>query len=476
MARLTAGTARMASASALRQVLSTGLLAVTAAVVARCLGPRNFGEYAGGTAAFNLTGSLTDLGFSLVLVREMTHRPDDRGRLMGAGIQSQLVWSLVLTGSLLIGGITAGGTRGAVMLALCPAVALSGLGVARQIFGVRFQATPLLVLDVSTNVLQCLVMIALALAHAPVVLLALNMSFFSCATGALALVLARKVIRIRLAARPEVLRFLRMALPIGFASVLASLYFTIDQTLLGWLVSPPALGRYAVAVRLLTVVVMVPGFVMVAAVPGLAQTAADRIQLSRFASTVSHWIAVTALPLGAGVAIFAQPVILLLFGRSYLGAVPIVRILMLAAGLSFVSNVLGITLMTLSIVRPQILFNSLGLIVNVVGNIVLVPRYGILASAWLTVLCEGIAVSYSVVALRKRLAYRAIVAQLWRPIAAVGIGAAWGELLVGDGILAILSAGAVFLGAMTALRAWPELLSQIVRGRLGRWFVPGDAS
>jgi len=468
MARLTSGTARMASATGLRQVLTTGLLVITASTVARCLGPLNFGEYAGGTAAFNLTNSLIDLGFSLVLVREMTHRVEDRGRLMGAAIQSQFLWSLVLTAFLVVSGITAGGTRGAVMLALSPAVALSGLGVSRQIFNVRFHATPLLILDVSTNVVQCLVMIGLALAHAPVIALALNMSFFSCLTGAVALLMARKVVRIKLAERHEVWRFLRTAMPLGFASVLASLYFTIDQTLLGWLVTPKALSQYAIAVRLLTLVVTIPGFVMTAAVPGLARTSSDRAQLSRFAATVSHWIAVTALPLGIGVAVFARPAVLLLFGPAYLGAVPLVRILMLAALLSFASNVLGITLMTLSIVRPQIVFNSISLAINVAGNLILAPRYGVIASAWLTVACEGIAVSYGLVTLRRRLSYRALIVQLWRPCAVAGGAGLVGVLLGGRDVVAIVAVVFLFLAAMTVFRAWPDILSAQVRRRLGR--------
>lgn len=62
------------------------------------------------------------------------------------------------------------------MIVLSPALAAWGMGVVRQIFSVRFRATPLLLLDISTTLGQCTVMVALALAHAPVVALAVNLS------------------------------------------------------------------------------------------------------------------------------------------------------------------------------------------------------------------------------------------------------------------------------------------------------------
>jgi excisionase family DNA binding protein len=453
--RLTAGTARMATATGVRQVLSTAALAITAALVARYLGPRNFGIYAGGTSGYNLANSITDLGFSLVLVREMSRRPADEPRLMGTAIYAQILWSVVLSCGLVLLGVLAGGERGLVMFALSPAIALNGLAVSRQIFSVRFRATPLLVMDVSTTILQCAIMVALAVAHAPVVVLAINLSAWTSISGILALVLARKMVAVSVPTRPEVLAFIRTAIPLGIASVLASLYFIIDQTLLGWLVSPTELGHYAAAVRLLTIVVTIPGFIMSAGVVGLSASGKDRVRLSRFAATLAHWIAVSALPLSVALAVFARPAVLLLFGSHYLAAVPLVRILMIAGLLAFVSNVLGIVLMTQGIVRPQILFNAISLAVNVTGNVLLAPRYGVVASAWLTVLSEAIVISYGIVVLRRRLSYPIICRRVWRPVAATGLAGGVGLILGGSGALPIACSVTIFLLTLTVMRGWP---------------------
>lgn len=460
--RITAGTARMATASGLRQVLGTGVIAFTAAVVARTLGPRDYGLYSGGTAAYSLATAITDLGFSLVLIREMSQRPQDQSHLMGRAIRAQLAWSFVLGLALVALGLVAGGVRGLVMLSLAPALAVSGLAVSRGIFAVRFRATPLLVMDLTITFLQCGTILCLALAHFPVVALAIAISAWACVSAVGSLILARRMVPIGRATRTQVVRFFRQAIPFGVASVLSSLYFTIDLTLLGWLTSPRQLGLYAVAVRLLTMIVTVPGFIMMAGLPGLTQMGKDRTQMSQFAGTLAFWISISALPVCVGLAVFAHTVVLVIFGSKYFAAVPLIRILMLAGTLAFVSNVTGIVQMAHGIIRPQIVFNTISLIVNVTGNVVLVPRYGVVASAWLTVVSEGIVVSYGLFVLRHRLRYRIILDRVWRPLLALGVAAGWGLALGGSSAVAITVSVAAFLLSLGLLGVYPSRSREVV--------------
>jgi O-antigen/teichoic acid export membrane protein len=459
----------MASVTSLRNIVQTGLMAVTAAVVARLLGSTNFGLYAGGIAAFNLALAFTDLGFTMVVTREMARRPQEQGRLLRATLHIQFSWSSVVALGLFATALAAGGTRGHVMLILCPGVVFAGLGASRQIFAVRYRAVPLLIVDLSTALLQAGSMIALAVFHAGVVPIAGALSLNWCLSGVWSTLLARRMIELEAPRKGERTQILRMAIPLGLASVLASLYFTIDQLILGWLVPASELGYYAAAVRLLSVVVMIPGYVMAAGVPGLSQHAHDRATLSKFASVLAHWLAVSALPFCVGLAVFARPAIHLVYGSAYAPAASLLRILMLAGVLSLVSNVLGITLSSLSIVRPQLVFNLISLAVNVAGNIVLVPRYGVAASAWLTVVCEGIVVSYAIVALRRRLSYRVLLRRMWRPLAAVTLASAVSLMIGAYGPAAIAAFVVIFLAVMSALRAWPaDLLPTRLHRRLTR--------
>lgn len=466
-AELGRGTARMFSASALRQVLGTGLSAVTAAAIARGLGAGGFGLYAAGTAAFYLAVSLTDLGFAVVLARELAGTRGSEGRLVRATVHVQVLWSALITLGLVLMGALTGGTRGEEMLVLSPAVVLSGVSAARQVFTVRYRAAPLLVLDICTTVAQAATLITLAVLNFGPVTLAAGLAAVTAVNVVLAGLLVHHSVD---AGRPEPgdrRRILRMALPVGVASVLSSLYFTIDLVLLGWLVSSRELGHYAAAVRFLTALVAIPGLVMSAGVPGLARTAADRAALSRFVGTLAHWLAVTALPLCVGLAVFARPAVRIVFGGGYGESVVLLRILMVAGGLCLVSNLLAIVLMSASVVRAMVLVNLFSLAVNVAGNLILVPHFGVRASAWLTVASEAIVIVYGVLALRRRMSYSTVLARVGRPVAVLAVAALVGLALGPARPYSAPSALIVLVVGLLALRAWPAELLPARWRRLG---------
>lgn len=453
--RMSRGTARVASAAVFRQVIGSALLAATAAIVARTLGASTFGAYANGTAAYYLAIAFTDFGFGIVAAREIAKHPGEESRLLTSTTQVQLIWSALAAVALLSLGLSTGGVRGHVMVVLCPAVVVSGLASTRQLFMVRYRASPLLVVDLTTSAMLASTMSGLALAHAGAVAIAGALCAWTCLNAITVAVLAHRTVGRAQVDHRDRLGILRMAVPVGIASLLASLYFTIDQVLLGWLVPSHELGDYAAAVKLLSLLVTIPGLLMVAAMPGLARSSGDRARLSRFAGTLAHWLAVTALPLAVGLMVFARPAIELVFGQGYAPAIPLLRILMAAGVVALASNVLGNVLMSLAVVRIMLVFNVISLAINVTGNVVLAPRYGVTVSAWLTLACELMVAGYGVVVVRRHLSYRAVLARVWRPaVAAVTAGLA-GLLLGPSEPYAIPLAAAAYVGAVVALRAWP---------------------
>ena len=454
----------MAVASVARQVLATGLSALTAAVVARALHPAGFGVYAGGTAAFFLAVALTDLGFAVVLARELAVRPGDEGRLVRATVHVQVLWSAAVALALVGLGLISGGRRGEVMLVLAPAVLLSGCSASRQIFTVRHRPGPLLALDILTALAQATAMIVLAATGAGPVAIAAGLGAVTCVNVIVAWLLALGAVD---AGRPrpgDRRAILRLALPVGVASVLSSLYFTIDVVLLGWLVASRELGHYAAATRFLTALVALPALVIGAGIPGLARHAHERAALSRFVATLAHWLAATVLPLCVGLAVFAHPAVRLVFGSGYAESVGLLRILMLAGALCLVSNLLAIVLMSARVVRAMVVVNLFSLAVNVAGNLVLVPHDGVAASAWLTVVSELIVIAYGVLALRRRLSYRVVLARCWGALAACAAAALVAVVIGPDEALALPAALLVLAGALAALRAWPREL-QLTRAR-----------
>jgi O-antigen/teichoic acid export membrane protein len=264
-------------------------------------------------------------------------------------------------------------------------------------------------------------------------------------------------------ARRDRVNLLRRSLPLGLVSVMATAYFTIDLVLLAWLVSSSELGSYAASTKVLSLLVVVPGLLMSAALPAVASSVSDPQALRALAMRLLHWLAAVGLPACVAAAIFARPLVRAAFGPDYEAAVPLVRILSGAAAITLLSNLLGTLLVARSIVRPMLLQNGAALGFNVVGNLALAPRYGVTASAWLTVGTELIVCGGALYLLRGSLGLGSVAEAGLRPAVAVAGLAATGLALGSWPTLGVPAAIGVFLVLLATLGAWPVELQPFRR-------------
>jgi O-antigen/teichoic acid export membrane protein len=373
-----------------RRALVQGMSVVGTAIIARALGVESFGQLSSALAAYWLAAAATDFGFSLVLGRDLAAHPDGRGRLLRASFQVGVLWSVAPVAALVAlafaSGITS--TRGLVLLVLAPSLMGGGLTGGRQVFLALYRTRRLAAIDLSVNAVQLGAIVAVAAFGGGAVGVACVVSACAIANDGMAAVAALRLVDSGRPARADRIAFLRRALPLGLVSIMSSVYFTVDLVLLGWLVSGSELGSYAAATKVLSLLVVVPVMLMSAALPAVASSVPDPQALRALATRLLHWLAVVALPACVGAAIFARPLVRVAFGPGYGDTVPLVRILSVAAAISLLTNLLGTLLIARSIVRPMLLQNAAALVFNVVGNLLLVPRYGVTASAWLTVATE----------------------------------------------------------------------------------------
>jgi O-antigen/teichoic acid export membrane protein len=136
-----------------------------------------------------------------------------------------------------------------------------------------------------------------------------------------------------------------------------------------------------------------------------------------------------------------------------------VRILALAGAIALLTNVLGMVLIARATVRPLLIGCTLAMMLNVGGNLLLVPRYGVAAAAWLTVVTELVVAAVELWILRGSLAPATALSASWRPALAVAGFVATGLTLGAWPLLGIPSAATVFVLLVLALRAWPSELA-----------------
>lgn len=202
-------------------------------------------------------------------------------------------------------------------------------------------------------------------------------------------------------------KLLRTGVPGANLSVAQMLTFRADRYLIGFFLTPAAVGLYSVAasipelLRVVCVAFSNSVFYRIAA--GLARPA-DFKNLRR-------WFILVAMAMSAVTIVFAPLGIRLVFGEAYLDAVPALRVLLLAEIGVSVFQLDGFTLAGLNKIGQAAAAAATGLAVVIACDLALIPAFGIVGAAWASV------VGYSVMGLTAALLLRRYVARSAEPAA-----------------------------------------------------------
>lgn len=434
--------------------------AVGAAAITRLLGPADYGQYAAAIATWSLLAAATDFGFSMMLSRDLPHTRESGVRaLVRSACKAAGLLSSTLAIVMLVLAVTAGldTARGLSLAVMAPAILSAGLAPAGALYLVRYKTRPLAVIDVSATVVTVAgQVLAAALGLGPA-----GVAAAASAGAILNIVLAfsyaqRHLAGPRTGASVPVRRVIRRSAPLGVLSVMTKVYLLGDLVLLGWLVSGDSLGEYAAAARMLTLLATVAALVVNAALPGFSATAADPTALSALIARVWHWLMCTAIPIFAGVAVFAGPAILILVGPSYEGAEHLLRVLCLAGFAGVLSNILGAVMVATHRTRTLFLQNAAAIALNIGGNLLLVPTYGVEASAWLTVATEAFIALAAFIVIAPHIPLRPMLAVSARPVAAIAAGAAVGLAVGPRSAIGIALGTITMVAVLSLLRGWPS--------------------
>ncbi|GAA3248363.1 polysaccharide biosynthesis C-terminal domain-containing protein [Dactylosporangium siamense] len=463
--------ARSAAVLVGRKIAVSAMSATASVIVVRSLLPEQFGQYAAGLAAFYVLLALTDFGLGEVLGRSLGRRPEGAQHRIRVVLRVHLTWSAtVALGGLAFAVLVGIGTiRGGVLLALIPAVAVAGASCLRQVFYARHAVGRLATLDLMTTAASTVGLIVLAVADAPPFLLAAVASLAATINSLLVIRLAWPLTSsgdVVDADGLDARTVVSQAAPIGVASFLASAYFSIDVVLLASLLPAEDIGRYAAAVKVLTILIMVPGVVMGMALPQVSAELIDRARVTALLAQVWHWFASLVLPGFVLVSLYAATAMGLLFGPHYVDAAPLLRILMLAGVVQMCSQVLSVVVVAAARSAWLIGQNILALVINVGGNLLLTPRFGMAAAAWLTVLTELTVCVGSCWALRHRLDLGPLLRMTAAPALAMAPMVGVWSLLPGRPWVSIPLCCLAYLITLTALRGWPtELTAALLKWR-----------
>jgi O-antigen/teichoic acid export membrane protein len=416
--------------------------AASIAVLTRYLGPSDYGRYTLALMYMQLFAVLADVGLFTTVVREISKDPARTQQLVGNALTLRLLLSIAM--------IAAGAgislllpyereVRVAILLAGGPLL----LGMLTSSLVTVLQAR----LRMARAVIGDVVGRACALASVLVVA-ELDLGFYAvmgaAAAGALATLavtwpLTRRVAAVRFRAEPAVWRPLLVAsVPLGLALAINEIYFRADTLIISLYEPFGQVGFYTLAYRILEFALALGTIFLTTVFPLLSEAVErDEPRALRLIQTSTDALVILALPLVAGGLVLAPHIIDLAGGADFKEATTPLRILLAAGALSWVNGVFGFALIAKARQASALWLSVAGLSFNVGLNFLLVPGYGIVAAAVVTVASELLILVGSFFLMRRH--FRFFPRPRTLPAALLSAAAMGGLLwLLRDGSLAVL--------------------------------------
>ncbi len=363
--------------------------------LAKNLGVEDYGLFSVGFAYFSIVSSISDFGFNRYLIREISQKETRKWELLWNLVMLRLTLICIFFGvfSVLLYVFDDNKMRVSVIL-------LSTLAVLPQTIAITFDG-----LFIALRKLQFSA-VAAALSSLGTILIGLLLvSKGLGVTGAVnALILGQLVfvlafvvllyfkigIKLSQIQLPVIKKALAGSLPYGLLGILGLLYFRIDIIMLSYLRGNFETGIYGVSYKFLEAVVFIPTAFSSALFPVLAKLHSTR-SLEQIKNLYFKSIKIMGF-IGFLVMLFFILFISLaikLFIPQFQSSIDVIKVLSLSIPLMFMSAP-GVQVMfsTDRYLKQVIYLSIFTLGVNVLLNLILIPKFGLFAAAWITVFSE----------------------------------------------------------------------------------------
>ncbi|HEY6564197.1 MAG TPA: oligosaccharide flippase family protein [Pirellulaceae bacterium] len=403
VAKISRNTAMLVLATLSRMALAFAFVIYAASL----LGKERFGQYALVTHYFELFLSLCSTAVGIYLTREASKRPRDLPELLSHGF------------ALLLGLLAASGVVLTVVFRL--ASYSHGTVVA---MGVASCA----LLPAATAAILEATLIALEKAHHVTIATALESGLrFAASFVVLALgyglpavfailIVTRTVQALYYAAqvhqwvplhwrfRPRRFRVMFRRWRIFAAeNWLATIYTSLDVLVLSFFHGEAAVGLYAAATRVVRLGSMAAKSYTLAVFPVLSRLhRTSRTAFEQLSHVTLRYMIAIAVPAALAMAVFAEPIMSLLYSEEYAAAVPVLQVFAWILVLEAINPFLSYTLFAKGAQSASMRVAALGLIVNGIASYFLTRSWGPVGAAWAAIIAGFAATcGYGLASLRR---------------------------------------------------------------------------
>jgi O-antigen/teichoic acid export membrane protein len=365
--------------------------------VARYLGPEEFGLFSYAQSFVGLFMAIATLGLDGIVVRELVKDQSKRDALLGTAFILKLIGAFIVLLLLFftVNIISTDAQTKLLIIVIASATIFQSMNVVDFYFQSKVLSRYVAFANMFTLLISSAVKVWLILNDAPLIAFAWVVLFDSAILSLGYLYVYLKIgYRIKQWSFDKALaqRLLKDSWPLILSGIVISIYMKIDQVMIKEMLGAEAVGQYAAAVRLSEAWYFIPMVIASSLFPAIieAKKQSEKLYRERLQKLydLMVWIAVAiALPL----TILSDWVVGLLYGEQYIQAGSVFMIHIWAGIFVFLGVASGKWLLVENLQKYAFLRTFVGVVVNIILNIVLIRKFGIEGAATATLVSQIVA-------------------------------------------------------------------------------------
>jgi O-antigen/teichoic acid export membrane protein len=201
---------------------------------------------------------------------------------------------------------------------------------------------------------------------------------------------AWRVLSWRLVSVKQMCHLMSEIIPVVIMVLATHLYVRIDVLMLDFFVGEQVVATYAAGYLFLDQLMLISNFMMSALFPNFARaclTCGGEYQ--RLYQGILKMFLKYLAPVALGIAVCSRAILGTIYGPEYAQAWPSLSVLMMAAIFAWLNGPSGTILLALKKQRLYMWATLASLLVNIIGNLILIPAIGAVGAAISTVLTEA---------------------------------------------------------------------------------------
>ena len=179
-----------------------------------------------------------------------------------------------------------------------------------------------------------------------------------------------------------------IAWPFALFAILNSIMSGTDTVMLGWIKDTKEVGFYATSQRITAFLYIIPGLITSSLLPTLSRQINNKEKIKSVVHSSIKIIYLFSIPVVLGGIIIGDDLIIKLFGQNYIPTINIFRLSLLGILFAFPSLIFNSMIFIFNKHKSVIKISLFGTILNILINIMLIPKYGAIGAIIATILSQ----------------------------------------------------------------------------------------